>query len=246
MGQSLSRSWRLATRRGLPVSELEVGRGMSELWAAKYLAPLRRCRGVAALRKARRQLSTQLKEAPTRKVLAIGADLIASGYEWVGFEIIAARADVLARMTPKKVESLGDGLTDWGRIDAYGVLLAGPAWRAGALTDVDILRWARSSNLWRRRAALVATVPWNTKSRGGAGDARRTLLICQALVDDRQEMVVKAMSWALRALVPWDREAVERFLLKHDLKLAARVKREVRNKLSTGRKSGRTKQPPKS
>ena len=50
-------------------------------------------------------------------------------------------------------------------------------------------------------------------------------------------MVIKALSWALRSLVQWDRKAVSRFLTEHDDVLAARVKREVGTKLRTGRKS---------
>ena len=52
-------------------------------------------------------------------------------------------------------------------------------------------------------------------------------------------MIVKALSWALRSLVPWDAPAVERFLEVHDRDLAARVKREVRHKLRTGLKTPR-------
>lgn len=52
-------------------------------------------------------------------------------------------------------------------------------------------------------------------------------------------MVVKALSWALRALAPWDPVAVSDFLEANDTRLAARVRREVRTKLATGRK-----QPP--
>jgi hypothetical protein len=51
-------------------------------------------------------------------------------------------------------------------------------------------------------------------------------------------MVVKAESWGLRALAPWDPAAVVAFLDRHDVRLAARVKREVGNKVRTGRKSG--------
>jgi hypothetical protein len=50
-------------------------------------------------------------------------------------------------------------------------------------------------------------------------------------------MVVKALSWALRALVEWDRAAVAGFLKEHDATVAARVKREVATKLRTGRKN---------
>ena len=87
-------------------------------------------------------------------------------------------------------------------------------------------------------AALATTTVLNTKSRGAFGDIDRTLLICGELADDRDDMVVKAESWALRALAPWDPAAFVAFLERHDVRLAARVKREVGNKLRTGRKSG--------
>ena len=50
-------------------------------------------------------------------------------------------------------------------------------------------------------------------------------------------MVVKALSWALRSLIEWDRRAVSAFLVEHEDELAGRVKREVRTKLRTGRKN---------
>jgi 3-methyladenine DNA glycosylase AlkD len=52
-------------------------------------------------------------------------------------------------------------------------------------------------------------------------------------------MVVKALSWALRELSKRDPTAVQRFLEQHHGVLAARVVREVRNKLSTGLKNPR-------
>jgi 3-methyladenine DNA glycosylase AlkD len=50
-------------------------------------------------------------------------------------------------------------------------------------------------------------------------------------------MVVKGMSWALRELAKRDPAAVEGFLREQAGALAARVVREVRNKLTTGRKN---------
>jgi 3-methyladenine DNA glycosylase AlkD len=49
-------------------------------------------------------------------------------------------------------------------------------------------------------------------------------------------MVAKALSWALRELVVHDAGAVKEFLEEHYKVLAARVKREVKNKLRTGLK----------
>jgi 3-methyladenine DNA glycosylase AlkD len=83
----------------------------------------------------------------------------------------------------------------------------------------------------------VSTVPLNNKARGGSGDAKRTLMICEILIDDREDMVVKAMSWALRELAKRKPTEVTKFLEQHHHRLAARVLREVGNKLTTGKKN---------
>ena len=84
----------------------------------------------------------------------------------------------------------------------------------------------------------VATVALNVKSRGGSGDAARTIWVCEALVADGDPMVVKALSWALRSLVGVAPEAVRAFLSRHGDGVPALVRREVRNKLETGLKRG--------
>ena len=73
------------------------------------------------------------------------------------------------------------------------------------------------------------------------GDVPRTLGVCRLLVDDHDDMVVKAMSWALRELVVHDPDGVRGFLSTYEDRLAARVKREVNNKLTTGLKNPRRK-----
>jgi 3-methyladenine DNA glycosylase AlkD len=59
------------------------------------------------------------------------------------------------------------------------------------------------------------------------------------LAADRDDMVVKALSWALRSLVRHEPTLVRTFLTRHGDVLAARVRREVKAKLETGLKSGR-------
>lgn len=140
-----------------------------------------------------------------------------------------------------QLSTITRGMTSWGDVDMFAYYLSGPAWRAGQISDSVVEEWARSQNRWWRRAALVSTVPLNSRARGGSGDARRTLRICELLVDDREETVVKALSWALRELGKRDEAAVKEFLLQHAARRAARVKREVSNKLSTGLKNPRSK-----
>jgi 3-methyladenine DNA glycosylase AlkD len=65
----------------------------------------------------------------------------------------------------------------------------------------------------------------------------RTLQVCRQLAGDQDDMVAKALSWALRELVVHDPGAVQEFLEKYDHVLSARVKREVKNKLATGLKN---------
>jgi 3-methyladenine DNA glycosylase AlkD len=150
--------------------------------------------------------------------------------------LVHRRPTALKKMRWKVLEPLGDKMDSWWSVDMFATL-AGPAWREGQISDRRVLLWTRSKNRWWRRAALVCTVFLNRKSQGGRGDTPRTLAICEQLVKDRDDMVVKGMSWALRDLIAHDRKAVEGFLEKHDAHLAARVKREVRNKLTTGRKN---------
>jgi 3-methyladenine DNA glycosylase AlkD len=128
-------------------------------------------------------------------------------------------------------------MDSWCSVDAFARLLSGPAWLNGQLSDEVIRRWARSEDRWWRRAALVSTVALNTRSHGGYGDVPRTFAVCRPLVADRDDIVVKAMSWALRSLVPHDPDAVTEFLAANEDALAARVVREVRNKLETGLKT---------
>jgi 3-methyladenine DNA glycosylase AlkD len=133
---------------------------------------------------------------------------------------------------------MGNQMSSWGDVDIFASL-AGPAWRGGQISDRRVHRWARSPNRWWRRAALVCTVFLNRRSVGGRGDAARTLAVAEVLATDRDDMVVKGMSWALRELIPLDRRTVQRFLREHDDVLAARVRREVRSKLTTGLKNPR-------
>ena len=128
-------------------------------------------------------------------------------------------------------------MASWGAVDVFASYLAGPAWREGQTTNAEIKRWAKSLDLWWRRAALVSTVPLNNKARGGSGDAKRTLMICEMLIDDHEEMVVKAMSWALRELAKREPSVAQRFVTQHKNCLASRVLREVDNKLRTGKKN---------
>jgi 3-methyladenine DNA glycosylase AlkD len=135
------------------------------------------------------------------------------------------------------LEELGRGINSWWTVDAFARTLAGPAWLNRQVPDQVFDMWANSNDRWWRRAALVSTVALNVRSQGGQGDVPRTLRICWLLASDQDDMVAKALSWALRELVFHDPGAVKGFLEEYEKVLPARVKREVKNKLGTGLKN---------
>jgi len=201
-----------------------------------------RPRNAAHLRAFRRKVSKELASAPPASVLALALDLIASGdpyARFVAYELVQHHPSAPGRLTAAQIERLGQGISDWAAVDGFACYISGPAWRAGRIPDARVHRWARSKDKWWRRAALVSTVPLNVRSQGGTGDAHRTLAVCALLTGDREEMVVKALSWALRALAVREPAAADGFLEVHEDDLAALVKREVRNKLATGLKNPR-------
>lgn len=199
-------------------------------------------RNAPSVRAVRRRYSRELKAAEPEFVLDLVRELVAvHGYRGMAYELILYHRDAFQRLGEAEVEELGRGIHSWGSVDSFARLVSGPAWRDGQVSDELIHHWAESEDRWWRRAALVSTVALNVRSRGGRGDVPRTLGVCRLLVDDPDDMVVKALSWALRELVVHDPEAVRGFLEEHEDRLTARVKREVRNKLTTGLKNPKRK-----
>jgi hypothetical protein len=196
-------------------------------------------RNTPALRALRREYSKRLGAVPAGDVVKIAAALIAHRrvHRFIGDELIASRPDALATLDLIQLRRLGAGISSWDQVDCFACYLSGPAWREGCIDDKAIVEWARSKDRWWRRAALVSTVPLNLRARGGRGDAQRTLRICTLLIDDRDEMIVKALSWALRALAVRDPGAARQFVEENEARLPALVRREVRHKLMTGRKN---------
>lgn len=225
-----------AYREMIDVEEIakEIGERLRALPAIK----------TEAIRAIRHEFSKRLAKAPPQAVIRLALRLLDfSGIEYriVAYELICHHRAALRGLGEMELQLLGQGIDGWGATDMFACYLAGPAWREKQISDKLIHRWARSLDRWWRRAALASTVPLNNKARGGKGNAARTLAVCRMLVSDRDDMVVKALSWALRELAKRDPRAVQEFLAEHETVLAARVIREVRHKLTTGLKNPCTK-----
>jgi 3-methyladenine DNA glycosylase AlkD len=211
----------------------------------RYFTSSMDCIGVAVpeLRKVSRGISAEMGERPRKEWLEFAGKLLDSRTmeaRHLVYEVLSRHPATMASLSVAQLEELGSGNDNWGSVDAFAVLLTGVLWQRGSLRDETVFRWACSPSVWWRRTAVVSAVPLNLRSKGGSGDTRRTLQVVEAVKSDRHPMVAKAVSWALRSLVPWDPEAVRKFLEDNDAVLAPLVKREVRNKLNTGLKNPRS------
>jgi len=189
----------------------------------------------------RRQALALLQGQTPRAVVDVALELWDQGQHnllWSAADLLHHFPGAFRTLRVADLERMAQSMDEWWIVDAFAAV-AGPMWRTGLLSEPRVTRWARSNNRWLRRAALVCTVYLNSPARGGHGDAKRTIAICELLKEDRDDMVVKGLSWALRALIPVDRAAVESFLRAHNKVLAARVRREVGNKLTSGLKNPR-------
>ncbi len=183
---------------------------------------------------------------PPREVVAVALALVETRVfdaRQVAYNLLRLHAGAARALRAADLGVLGRGMDNWVSVDSFGCWVSGPAWRDGHIDDARVHRWARSPDRWWRRAALVSTIPLNLASKGGHGDTPRTLQVCEMLADDHDDMIEKALSWALRELAKRDPDAVRRFLSVRMTEVAPRVRREVTNKLETGLKHPYGPQP---
>ncbi len=156
----------------------------------------------------------------------------------VAFEVAYRHRGLRDALDLEKLERLGRTLDGWASVDHFARKLSGPAWQRGQIFDKHVLKWAQSKNFWWQRVGLVSTIALNERHLG-KGDAARTLTICELFIDERADLHVKALSWALRELGQRDPAPVQAFIEQHKDRLSRKIIREVQNKLTTGHKMAR-------
>lgn len=154
----------------------------------------------------------------------------------IAYEYIGMDKKLMAALTLPDLERMNYNLDNWASVDTYSIYVFGKAWKMGKISDTYFMDLIHHPNFWQRRIALVSTVPLNQKSNKGNCDPSRTLKICTEVVSDYEDLVVKALSWALRVLAKREPESVQAFINKHQNELHKRVLREVNNTLLFGLK----------
>ena len=103
-------------------------------------------------------------------------------------------------------------INNWDLVDSSAPHIAG-AW----LLERDrtpLYKFAESENLWERRIAIISTQYFIRRN-----DFADTLRIAEILLEDREDLIHKAVGWMLREIGNRDLPVEENFLGKHYLKM---------------------------
>jgi 3-methyladenine DNA glycosylase AlkD len=99
-------------------------------------------------------------------------------------------------------------VNNWDLVDSSAFQLLGEWLVERDRTVLDDL--AGSESLWERRIAIIATFAFIRRD-----DPTWTLRIADKLVDDRHDLIHKAVGWMLREVGNRDRDAEVRWLIRH-------------------------------
>ena len=182
------------------------------------------------LRLVLREVKADVKDWSPRAVIDLAHELLSTEVfeaHWLGYELVGGRKTYQQALTGADAGAMNRSLDNWVLTDVYAANVLGYAWREGLLADEWFTALSAHADPFQRRLPLVACAALNTPANGGTGDAKRTLRHCRLALGDKHPMVTKAMSWALRTLIRWDRAAVATFVAENEVQLSKLVVREV-------------------
>jgi 3-methyladenine DNA glycosylase AlkD len=167
----------------------------------------------ADLRRFARKTSREIQAADGLDTLLQVADRLFTGevLEEKNFAVLLLEKSVakFGEREFRRFDGWLDRVTSWADHDALVHYLIGPMIVAEPKRARHVLRWAKSRNRWRRRAAAVSLIH----------SARRRLLfpqivrISEALLADQDDMVQKGLGWLLREAAKADPKTTVPYLL---------------------------------
>jgi 3-methyladenine DNA glycosylase AlkD len=122
-----------------------------------------------------------------------------------------------------------NNINNWDLVD-----LSAPNVVGKYLIDKDrkiLFDFAKSNNLWKKRIAILSTF-WFIHER----DFEDSLKISEILLNDKHDLIHKAVGWGLREIGKRDLKVEEGFLKKHYKKMPRTMLRYAIEKFEEGKR----------
>jgi 3-methyladenine DNA glycosylase AlkD len=187
----------------------------------------------------RRHVVAALNEAGelTRAELLAAVDTLwATGVHELrmsAIELLVKRVKLLASTDAKRVEQLLRESKTWAYVDVLATHVI------GRLVTVDpklvrmLDRWAKDEDFWIRRSALLALLG---PLREGAGDFERFARYADAMLDEKEFFIRKAIGWILRDVARKRPQLVYDWLAPRAARASGVTKREAVKYLAAAQK----------
>lgn len=115
---------------------------------------------------------------------------------FAAIELLNARSDHLGPDELPRLELLLRTSRTWALVDALAVHAVSDVIERSGRRGHDVLDgWSADENFWIRRSALLALLK---PLRNGAGDLDRFLRYADAMLDEKEPFIRKAIGWVLR------------------------------------------------
>ncbi len=178
--------------------------------ASPYIAdanepdPNYRSYGVRRVGKARvvKNHRPAIKQLAKEEKRQLAYRLIESGYGEQQEVALAILSQILEYFTPEKSEEIdwiGRQLHGWSKVDSYVGSFFQPLLEIYPDTLLQLAQeWNRSPNQWLRRTSVVLF----TRKIGSSGRyTEEALALCENLVFDPEDLVLKGVGWALKDIL---------------------------------------------
>jgi 3-methyladenine DNA glycosylase AlkD len=192
--------------------------------------------GTPVLRRTTREALRRVPDLDREFLLALVLTLWPRGVHElraVALDALVARHRLLAPDDLRVVEALIRDSRSWAYVDALAVHVAGRlVERHGELvTTLD--RWAGDADFWLRRAALLTLLE---PLRRGGGDFAHFARLADAMLEEREFFIRKAIGWVLREVAKKRPQLVEGFLGPRMARVSALTLREAIKYLPAGQR----------
>jgi 3-methyladenine DNA glycosylase AlkD len=101
------------------------------------------------------------------------------------------------------------------RINNWDIVDVSAPWMGVYLTEIEdpmplLIKFSKSKSLWQRRVSIILTFALIR-----AGELEPTIIISEALLKDKEDLIHKAVGWMLRELGKKDVMLLRGFLKQH-------------------------------